>query len=54
MEPLPVEQIEDTTPPVEPAPGKERYGIGPGQFLFCFILGWLATVVICLFVRSMM
>jgi hypothetical protein len=52
IEPLPVEEKEDIAPAVEPSNSKEQYGIRPGYFLFYFILGWLATVVICLFVRS--
>jgi hypothetical protein len=53
IEPLPVEEKDDITVAIEAAANsKEQYGIRPGYFLFYFILGWLATVVICLFVRS--
>ncbi|MGN6163927.1 MAG: hypothetical protein ACTHOF_05230 [Flavisolibacter sp.] len=52
-EPLPVAEKEAIAPAAEAAPGKEPYGVKPAYFLFCFLLGWLATVVVCLFVRSM-
>ena len=52
---LPVEEKEDIAAAIETiANSKDHYDIRPKYFLFYFLLGWLATAVICLFVRSMM